>query len=54
MTDENQLPEVVAAEAAPEPEATAAPEPEVAPNEASPEEKPAKVFTQEELDAMVG
>jgi hypothetical protein len=54
MTDENQLSEVVAADPAPEPEATAAPEPEVAPVEASPEEKPAKSFSQEELDAMVG
>ena len=55
MSDENQLSEVVAANPAPEPEVTAAPEPEVVAQEAaSPEEKPAKVFTQEELDAMVG
>ena len=42
MTDENQLSEVVAADPAPEPEATAAPEPVETPTEASPEEKPAK------------
>jgi hypothetical protein len=47
--------EVVAEQApAPEPEATAAPEPEVVAQEAQPEEKPAKTFTQEDLDAMVG
>ena len=53
MTDET---EVVAEQVpAPEPEATAAPEPEVVAQEAQqPEEKPAKTFTQEELDAMVG
>jgi hypothetical protein len=40
---------------APEPAATAAPEPEVIAQEAAqPEEKPAKTFTQDELDAMVG
>jgi len=40
---------------APEPEATAAPEPEVVAQEAQqPEEKPAKTFSQEELDALVG
>ena len=40
---------------APEPVATAASEPEVIAQEAvQPEEKPAKTFTQEELDAMVG
>jgi hypothetical protein len=40
---------------APEPEATAAPEPEVVAEEAKqPEEKPAKTFSQEELDALVG
>lgn len=40
---------------APEPAATAAPEPEVVAQEAeTPEEKPAKTFSQEELDAMVG
>ena len=55
MADENQLVEQVAAPAAPEPEVTATPEPEVAAQEAAPpEEKPAKTFTQEELDAMVG
>ena len=55
MADENQLVEQVAAEAAPELEVTAAPEPEVAAEAAAtPEEKPAKTFTQEELDAMVG
>ena len=54
MTDENQLSEVVAADPAPEPEATAAPEPVETPTEALPEEKPAKSFSQEELDAMVG
>jgi hypothetical protein len=56
MADENTLLEVVAANPAPEPEATAAPEPEVMAEEAGkPEEKPAtKVFTQEELDAVVG
>lgn len=53
MTDENQLVEV-AAPAASEPEVTATPEPEVAPKAAQPEEKPAKTFTQEELDAAVG
>jgi len=48
--------EVVAEQVpAPEPEATAAPEPEVVAQEAAqPEEKPAKTFSQEELDAMVG
>ena len=48
--------EVVAEQVpAPEPEATAAPEPEVVAQEAQqPEEKPAKTFTQEELDALVG
>ena len=52
MTDET-VPEV-AVTTAPEPEATAAPEPQVAADEAAkPEEKPAKSFTQEELDAMV-
>ena len=56
MADENTLPEVVAANPAPEPEATAAPEPEVTAQEAEkPEEKPAtKSFSQEELDAVVG
>jgi hypothetical protein len=56
MADENTLPEVVAANPAPEPEATAALESEVMAEEAGkPEEKPAtKVFTQEELDAVVG
>jgi hypothetical protein len=55
MADENQLVEQVAAEAAPELEVTAAPEPEVvAEAAATPEEKPAKSFTQEEVDAMVG
>jgi len=54
MTDENQVPEVVADVSAPEPEATAAPEPEVVAETQSPEEKPAKTFTQEELDAMLG
>jgi hypothetical protein len=54
MTDENQVPEVVAEVSAPEPEATAAPEPEVIAETQSPEEKPAKSFSQEELDAMVG
>lgn len=53
MTDET-VPEV-AAPAASEPEVTAAPEVQSAADEAAkPEEKPAKVFTQEELDAMVG
>jgi hypothetical protein len=54
MTDENQVPEVVAEVSAPEPEATAAPESEVIAETQSPEEKPAKSFSQEELDAMVG
>jgi hypothetical protein len=56
MADENTLPEVVAANPAPEPEATAAPEPEVTAQEADkPEERPAtKSFSQEELDAVVG
>ncbi len=56
MADENTLPEVVAANPALEPEVTATTEPEsVAPEAAKPEEKPAtKVFTQEELDAVVG
>jgi len=54
MTDENQVPEVVAEVSAPEPEATAAPESEVVAETQSPEEKPAKSFSQEELDAMVG
>jgi hypothetical protein len=54
MSDETQVPEVVAEVPAPEPEATAAPEPEVVAETQQPEEKPAKVFTQEELDAMVG
>lgn len=53
MTDET-VPEVVAAEAAPEPVVTATPEPEVVAETPQPEEKPAKTFTQEELDAMVG
>jgi hypothetical protein len=53
MTEET---EVVAEETpAPEPEVTATPEPELVAQEAEqPEEKPAKTFTQEELDAMVG
>ncbi len=48
--------EVVAEQVpAPEPAATAAPEPEVVAQEATqPEEKPAKTFSQEELDALVG
>jgi len=48
--------EVVAEQVpAPEPVATAAPEPEVVAQEAvQPEEKPAKTFSQEELDALVG
>ncbi len=48
--------EVVAEQVpAPEPAATAAPEPEVVAQEAEkPEEKPAKTFSQEELDALVG
>jgi hypothetical protein len=48
--------EVVAEQVpAPEPEVTATPEPEIIAQEAEqPEEKPAKTFTQEELDAMVG
>jgi hypothetical protein len=48
--------EVVAEQVpAPEPVATAAPEPEVVAQEATPpEEKPAKTFSQEELDALVG
>jgi hypothetical protein len=54
MTDENQVPEIVADVSAPEPEATAAPESEVVAETQSPEEKPAKSFSQEELDAMVG
>ena len=54
MTDET-VPEVVAATPAQEPEVTATPEPEVVATEAAkPEEKPAKTFSQEELDAMVG
>jgi len=51
MSDEN---EVVAAASAPEPEATAAPDTEVVAQEQQPEEKSAKTFTQEELDALVG
>ena len=54
MSDENQVPEVVAEVSAPEPEATAALEPEVVAETQQPEEKPAKTFSQEELDAMVG
>ena len=48
--------EVVAEQVpAPEPAATAAPESEVVSQEADkPEEKPAKTFSQEELDALVG
>ena len=48
--------EVVAEQVpAPEPVATAAPEPAVVAQEAAqPEEKPAKTFSQEELDALVG
>jgi hypothetical protein len=48
--------EVVAEQVpAPEPVATAASEPEVVAQEAvQPEEKPAKTFSQEELDALVG
>ena len=48
---ENADVEVVAADAAPEQVATAAPEPVVETPEA---EKPTKTFTQEELDAIVG
>ena len=51
MTDET-VPEV-AAEAVSEPEVTATPEPEVRAEEA-PKPEPAKKFTQEEVDAMVG
>jgi len=52
MSDET---EVLAANPAPEPEATAAPETETAAPEAAPPETPApKTFTQEELDAAVG
>jgi hypothetical protein len=54
MSDENVVPEVVAEVSAPEPAATAAPEPEVVAETQQPEEKPAKSFSQEELDAMVG
>lgn len=54
MSDENVVPEVVAEVSAPEPAVTAAPEPEVVAETQQPEEKPAKSFTQEELDAMVG
>ena len=54
MSDENAVPEVVADTSAPELVATAAPEPEVVAETQQPEEKPSKVFTQEELDAMVG
>ena len=54
MSDENVVPEVVAEVSAPEPVVTAAPEPEVVAETQQPEEKPAKSFTQEELDAMVG
>lgn len=53
MADENQLVEQVAAEAVSEPEVTATPEPEVRAEEA-PKPEPAKKFTQEEVDAMVG
>lgn len=52
MSDENEV--VAEVTPAPEPEATAAPEPEVIAEEAKPEEKPAKTFSQEELDALVG
>jgi len=48
---ENADVDVVAVDPAPEQEATAAPEPAVETPEA---EKPAKTFTQEELDAIVG
>jgi hypothetical protein len=55
MSDTNEVPEVVAATPAPEPEVTATTEPEVVAQEATqPEEKPAKTFSQEELDALVG
>lgn len=53
MTEENQLVEV-AAPAASEPEVTATPEPEVAPEAAQPEEKPPRMFTQEEVNTIVG
>lgn len=46
MSDED----VLAGQPAPEPEVTATPEPEVT----TPEDKPAKTFTQEELDAAIG
>lgn len=46
--------ETLAVTPAPEPEVTAAPEPEVVAQEQQPEEKSAKTFTQEELDALVG
>ena len=52
MTDEGEMPEVVAVDTAPEMEATAAPEPV----ETTPEDQPTeatKTFTQEELDAIV-
>jgi len=54
MSDENVVPEVVAEVSAPEPVVTATPEPEVVAETQQPEEKPAKSFSQEELDAMVG
>lgn len=53
MNEEVQTPEVAAEAAAPELEATAAPETE----QTSPEEKPAeaaKTFSQEEVDALIG
>jgi len=54
MSDENVVPEVVAGNPVSEPEATAASEPEIVAETPQPEEKPAKSFTQEELDVIVG
>jgi hypothetical protein len=54
MSDENQVPEVVAAEAVSEPEATAAPETvNAAPEVAEPEKPEPKLFTQEYLDKVI-
>ena len=54
MSDENQVPEVVAAEAVSEPEATAAPETvDAAPEVAEPEKTEPKLFTQEDLDKVI-
>jgi hypothetical protein len=54
MSDENQVPEVVAAEAVSEPEATAAPETvDATPEVAEPEKTEPKLFTQDDLDKVI-